>query len=182
MNEKPTQQLEEQQLELEQVNENNLVKELDDDTQELVTKIIKEKDIEQVKDLTKLFNVNQVKKNLVRVLQLNDLLDMINNQVIERFTRRPDAISNKELLDYMQAVQTSIDKSQKNINTVDTSPLVQINNNKNEINLNVGSELDREGREKVLSIVQSLMQLSQEGYSTDSLEEPLIVDLNDEEN
>ena len=107
---------------------------------------------------------------------------MINNQVIERFTRRPDAISNKELLDYMQAVQTSIDKSQKSINTVDTSPLVQINNNKNEINLNVGSELDREGREKVLSIVQSLMQLSQEGNSTESLEEPLIVDLNDEEN
>lgn len=148
---------------------------LDESTKDIMERIIEEQDVEQIKDLSKMFNLNQVKKNMVRVVKLNDLLDKVQDQAIIRFEQRPDEISNKELLDYMQVVQNSIEKSQKTIETIDTNPLVQVTNQ--EINVNVGDGgLDRESKEKVLDVVQQLLKMAKKEPIID---EPIMVNLDE---
>ena len=151
---------------------------LEESTKDIIEKIINEQDIEQVKDLSKMFNLNQVKKNLVRVVKLNNLLDKVQDQAIERFEKRPDEISNKELLDYMQIVQSSIEKSQKSIETLDTTPLVKINNQ--EINVNVEATLDKESKERVLEVVQKLIKYAKQPNEP-VIEKPIMVDLDNNE-
>ena len=86
-----------------------------------------ENDIDKVKDLTHLFNLNQAKKNVLRVLKLNSLLDKVSDQMIERFTKQPGAFSNSDLLNYMQVTQSAIDRANKALNLVDETPAIQIN-------------------------------------------------------
>lgn len=134
---------------------------LQNSTTEIVNKIVESSNTDEIKDLTNLFSINQAKKNMIRVVKLNDLLDKINDQAIDRFTNNPDEISNKELLDYMNAVQTNIEKAQKMINSVDTSPIIQINQQNNEISIGEESyvKLSKESQEKVLKIVQEILKL-----------------------
>ena len=78
---------------------------LNEESLALINQIIEENNIEKAKDLTYLFNINQNKKTMVRVNKLNELLDVITDQAVDRFTKKPDEISNKELLDSLKTVQ-----------------------------------------------------------------------------
>ena len=48
---------------------------LDSDADEIANKIMQETDDSSIKNLTHLFNLNQAKKNALRILKLNSLLD-----------------------------------------------------------------------------------------------------------
>lgn len=131
---------------------------LNDSTITIVNDIIGSTDIDELKNLAKLFEINQAKKNALRIVKLNNLLDMVNDQAIERFTKRPYEVSTKELLDYMQVVNTQIEKSQKVVKMIDETPMIQINQQTNSINVSVGEEqLDRQSREKVIDAVKHLL-------------------------
>ena len=67
------------------------------ESQEILAKIIEETDYTKTKDLTVLFNINQTKKTMARVNKLNELLDVITDNAIQRFTEKPDNFSNQEL-------------------------------------------------------------------------------------
>lgn len=134
------------------------VSSLDMSSKEILTKMMNEQDLDKVKDLTNAFNVNQVKKNLVRTVRLNALLDKIDEQALERVTKRPDEITNKELFDFRQIVQSSIDKSQQSIETLSDKPLIQINNNKLNVSVN-NTEISEDSKERILDAVQQLLQL-----------------------
>ena len=129
---------------------------LDKDTTDLANQIINESDIDKVKNLTALFNLNQAKKNVLRVMKYNSLLDAISDQMTERIEQRPGEFSNNDLLNYMNVVQSSIDRANKSIELVDSTPAIQLN----QVNINLPKSdvdlLDSESRERVLEVLQAI--------------------------
>lgn len=134
---------------------------LEKNTLDVVNQIVNEDDVDKIKDLTHLFNVQNAKKNALRIVKLNGLLDKVSDQAIERFEKRPGEFSNKDLLDYMTVVQNSIDRSTKALN-MEEQPLIQINQQTSEVNVNLGeNNMNRESREKVLNAVNMLLKIAQ---------------------
>ena len=124
----------------------------------LIQQIVAETDEQKTKDLTYLFNVNQNKKTIVRVNKLNELLDTITDQALARFTAKPDEISNKELFDGLKIVQDLIERGQKQVSGVGETPLIQVNQQTNEVNFgSIQSNLSRDSRERVKSAVMDLL-------------------------
>lgn len=136
---------------------------LEEETKQIITDIVKAKDVDSLKELTDIFAINQAKKNALRIVKLNNLLDAVNDQAIERFERRPDEISNKEILDYMKVVQEQINNSNRTLESIDTKPMIQIN--KNEVNINVEKstlgQLNEDEKEKVKNAIQQLLKQAQ---------------------
>jgi hypothetical protein len=131
---------------------------LNDESKALIEQNIAETDEQKVRDLTHLFNANQNKKTMARVNKLSDLLDTITDQALERFTARPDEISNKELFDGLKTVQDLIERGQKQVAGAGETPLIQINQQNNEVNVGgSASNLNRDSRERVKSAVLSLL-------------------------
>lgn len=131
---------------------------LDDTSKALLKQIILETDEHKSRDLTYLFNVNQNKKTLVRVDKLSTLLDTITDQALARFTERPDEISNKELFDGLKIVQDLIERGQKQVSGVGETPLIQVNQQTNEVNIGgAPSSLSRDSRERVKAAVLGLL-------------------------
>ena len=120
---------------------------------ELVEKIINEDDPDKINDLTQLFKMSQTKKDVARTNRLSKLLEVIDDEVIMRFTSNPDTFDNDQLLKYMDSTQRAIYNVRDSINQV---PTIQINNQSNEIHIN-NSGLDRESRAKVLEAVNSIL-------------------------
>ena len=142
---------------------------LEKDTQALVNNILNEKDPKKVKDLTYLFNIAQTKKSVLRAVNLNNLLDKVNDQMEERLTKRADQFSNKDLLDYMDKMTGALEKAQKQVQDVDPTPAIQINQQ----NINLGEAgLSRESRQNVMDAVASILKRLNE----ESLEGPEIIE------
>ena len=150
---------------------------IDNQSKQLAQYILDESDVEKVKELTQLFNLNQAKKNVLRVMKLNGLLDTVSDKIIDRFDKFPDNFSNDDLIKYLQVTQTAIEKANKNLNLVDETPTIQVNHN-NQLNVNISETLDRDSRERVLAFVKAaLQQNSTEG--TDFVETGEEVDTNE---
>lgn len=131
---------------------------LDEESKMLIDKIISETDEQKTQNLTQLFNANQNKKTMVRVDKLSTLLDAITDQALTRFTSRPDEISNKELFDGLKIVQDLIERGQKQVSGTGETPLIQVNQQTNEVNIGGNqSSLNRDSRERVKSAVLSLL-------------------------
>ncbi len=128
---------------------------LDNSTNKLAQDIINEDNLDQVKNLTHLFNLNQAKKNVLRILKLNQLLDKVSDQMIERFEKRPGEFSNSDLLNYMQITQSAIDRANKSLNLVDETPAIQINQQNVIVEKDV---LDRESRDKITDAVNAILK------------------------
>lgn len=177
--------VEEENKELDKLIElNNQLIPLDNTEKEIVNKIIEADNKDELKHQFDLFNMNQSKKNALRVIKLNGLLGKIEDQAIERFEKRPDQISNKELLDYMQVVSTQIEKSQNYISNIQDKPMITVNNQKNELNVSIGPELDRDSKSNVINAVTNLLnQLRNKSVSNSESESnnDIIVDTQDVE-
>lgn len=153
------------------------LKPLDTQTQQIAQEILNEDDIDKVKDLTNLFNLNAQKRNVMRVIKMNDLLDKVTDQVITRFEKRPDNFSNDDLIKYMQVTENAIDRASKHLNLVEETPPIQLMQN-NQVNINIDSGLDRESRERVMDAVRAI--LASGTTNTQSLEEDLVEVVDDE--
>jgi hypothetical protein len=130
---------------------------LEKDTDTLVNHIIKENDVDSLKNLVHLFNIAAVKKDVIRSRKLDSLLDSIGDQMTKRFKDHPDEFSNSELLDYMDVTQKAIDRASQNISQVDTAPLIQLNQQNNAVNINVTNSLDREAKNRVIEAVKAIL-------------------------
>ena len=128
---------------------------LDNETDKLAQDIINEPDIDAVKNMVQLFNLNQAKKNVLRVLKLNSLLDKVQDQMIERFEKKPGEFSNADLLNYMQVTQSAIDRAQKSLSLVDETPAItQVN----QVNLSINDDvLSRESRERITEAITNIV-------------------------
>lgn len=156
---------------------------LNEESKILIEQLIAETDEQKARDLTQLFNANQNKKTMVRVNKLSDLLDTITDQALTRFTSRPDEISNKELFDGLKVVQDLIERGQKQVSGAGETPLIQVNQQTNEVNIgNSPSNLSRDSRERVKSAVLGLLNsLSEKSIIVNASESPDEELLNEEE-
>lgn len=131
---------------------------LDTTEQELVTKIIQAPTRDELQKQFDLFNMNQSKKNALRIVKLNGLLDKVEDQAIERFQKRPDQISNKELLEFMNVISGQIDRAQKHVDALSAAPAIAITAQKTDVTINVGDNLDRDSKERVMDAISSLLK------------------------
>ena len=125
---------------------------LDETSRGLVEKIVGEQDPDKLKNLVSLFNMNQSKKNLVRAEMFSRLMDKISVQMMERFEKKPGEFSNKDLLDYLSAIRSAIDKNDLNLEDM-SAPIIQ---NNTQVNINVDT-LDRNSKERVADAVKSIL-------------------------
>jgi len=131
---------------------------LEVEEQKLMSKIIEAPTKAELQTQFDLFNINQSKKNALRVIKLNSLLDKVEDQAIDRFKMRPDQVSNKELLEYMTVVSNQIDRAQKSVDSLKDTPAIHITNQNNEVNINVGPKLDRDSKERVMDVIATLLK------------------------
>lgn len=152
---------------------------LNEESKALINQIIAETDEQKVRDLTHLFNANQNKKTMARVNKLSDLLDIITEQALNRFSARPDEISNKELFDGLKVVQDLIERGQKQVSGAGETPLIQINQQNNEVNVgNTTSNLNRDSRERVKAAVLGILNgITDTHFDTTENEEAGVVDI-----
>lgn len=126
---------------------------------EIINSIIDEKDAAKANSLTDLFNANQKKKTIVRVNKLNELLDTITDTTIERFNKRPDEISNQEILQALKIIQDLAEKNQKQLTDSNAAdkPLIQINQQNNEVNVGGIDSLDKASRDRVKNAMAAIL-------------------------
>ena len=120
---------------------------------DITNQIISEKDPNKLEDLTQLFLLNKKKKDLARINKLSNLINTIDDEVINRFNDEPENFNNDQLVKYLTATQQIIDTTANNIEKV---PMIQINNQKNEIHID-DSGLNKESRAKVLEVITSIL-------------------------
>jgi hypothetical protein len=95
---------------------------------------------------------------MIRVNKLSDLMDVITDQAVARFTNRPDEISNQDLMNSLKTVQDLIERGTKQAAGVQETPLIQINQQTNEVNVgDTGINLGRDSRERVKNAVGALL-------------------------
>jgi hypothetical protein len=101
-------------------------------------------------------------------MKLNQLLDKVSDQMIERFDKTPDNFSNADLLNYMQVTQSAIDRANKSLNLVDETPAIQVNT---QINVNANADgldlLDRESKGRVAEAIKGILNKIQSMNNTD---------------
>lgn len=139
---------------------------LDSKNNEIAQKILDAETVEETQDLTALFNLNSQKRNVLRVLKMNNLLDKVTDQIIERFEKNPNLFTNEDLLKYMQVTESAIDRANKNLNMIEDTPSIQLLQ-QNQVNININDGLNRESRQRIIETVQAILNSSQDSL-TDS--------------
>ena len=124
------------------------------EAQRLIGELTSERDKQKMQAIEQQFNEIQRKKQLARISKLSDVQDMLTDQFYQRISQRPDEISNKEMLDGMKTIQDLMEKNQKHTDVIEEIPqLIQIN----QTEVNVGSSLNRDSREKVKNAVIDIL-------------------------
>jgi len=134
---------------------------------ELNKKLIEETDPEKLKRIADLFNMVQAKKDILRLEKYSDLIDAITAQMEARIRLKPSEFSNKDLIDYLNAISLNLDKAKKSFDVVENSPTIQIN----QVNIdNENASISRESREKVTEAIAAIMKkLNMQEQSEDEI-------------
>ena len=121
----------------------------------MINSIMMEDDIDDLKDIVRLFNLNMKKRDLIRTSKLSEVQDKVVEQIAARVEDRPDNFSNDDLLKYYKTIQDTIAKTDTSLDKMET-PSIQVNQQ-----INVGTnEFDRESRKRILDTVQQILQAS----------------------
>lgn len=129
---------------------------IDNNSTEIAQKLIDTEDVEESKDLTALFNLNVQKRNAVRIMKMNDLLDKVTDKINERFEKTPDNFSNDDLIKYMQVTETALDKASKRLADVKETPTIEYQQN-NQVNINIGDTISKDSRAKITEYVKAVL-------------------------
>ena len=130
----------------------------------LIDNIVKTDDVDELKDLTHLFNAFQTKRHILRVNALNDVQDALVAQMAERLKSQPHNFNNNDIANWMKTVQQAMDSSQRSIEAIDETPAI-VHQNNTQVNINIEDTLSRESREKILDVINNILQNSNNGES-----------------
>lgn len=122
----------------------------------LEEKMIEEENIDELKSIINMFNLNIQKKNIIRAGKLSELQDKITEQMEERIVKKADEFSNQDLLAYFKTVQETLSKSDSSLSTVDV-PSIQLTQNKININA-VNAELSKDSRENIIDAINAILK------------------------
>ena len=146
--------------------------------EDILQRIRETDSIDELKDLANLFGVSLTKKEIERASRESDLIDTLLSHAEERIAVRGGNLSNEELLEYLKTFQSNVDKSKRSLNSDVEDASSKYTATHNEVNItvnNVGSELPRDSREKILDVVNAI--LSQEQSRGSIIIDPEEVDL-----
>lgn len=133
-------------------------KSIDREISLVANQIIPETDADKIKSLMNLFNLNQAKKNMFRIISLSELQDKLIDNIKYRLTHDSIDFSNDELLKYLTAIDSSIEKAHKTFNEIDNIPLIQINQQNNvSIGVQETTMLDTESRQRVSDVINLIL-------------------------
>lgn len=152
------------------INETHLINtsQVDDTIVGIANQVLAEEDPNKAKDLISIFNWNMSKKNVARILKLNELYDNVTDHMVTRLTTKSDQFTNSDLLDYMKVIQGAIDTSSKNLNQVEEPPVIVQNNT--QVNINMSDQFDREAKERILAAIQATLQSATQTVVDDNTE------------
>ena len=137
--------------------EKMLENQVDDKAKEISKEIAKAVNKSELDSLYDMFKINDTKKNIFRINKLNHLLDKVTDEAMTRFENRPGEMSNKEVIDYMNAIQNQIERSKNTVDSIKEINAVQVNNT---VNVNINNEvstLSRESREKIIDAIKNIL-------------------------
>lgn len=135
---------------------------LDTPIEELNERILNETDIEQFDKIKSIFDLNIKKKEIVRLSKLSDLQDLTIEEMSNRLKKKSGEFSNQDLIGYFKTIQETINKSDTSLDNLDVASIKVIQNQLN-INLNdCEDELDREGKNRVIEAIRSILNKSAE--------------------
>ena len=103
---------------------------------------------------------------------LAKLRKTVIDKLSDRIEKRPDNFTNTELLNALNIVQMTTDKSVAYVNSINEKPQIQLVSN----NLNVtvdNSQLPKESRERIISAATALLELFSKNEGQPSSEEYL---------
>ena len=129
----------------------------------------------ELSDLTYLFNVSLTKSEMARAGRQSDLLDKVLDVAAGRIEGKPDALTDKDLLGYMGAFQTGLDRSREVFGKdVQASPTILVNHSEVNVSVDKGG-LDRDSRERVMDAVKGILaQLSAKPSGADAMDADVI--------
>ena len=155
----------------------NLAK-LNSKSNEIVQDIVEEDNVENLKRLVNLFNVQETKKDTLRVLKYNELLDKVSEEMNKRFDKNKNMFTNEDLLKYLQVIQGVSAKTSKLVSSIEDTPNIVIN----QVNIKESDQepLTRESREKIELALKSI--LSRMNNESENLENEIIIETTQEEN
>ena len=149
---------------------------IEEKTKNITQEILEENDFTKLKDLINDFNITQSKKEALRILKYNSLLDNISDEMITRFRKHSDEFTNSDLLQYLQAIQNSVEKSNKKLNNASDISLITIN----QVNINPQEDvLDRESREKVADALKAIMSFMNKNQEETIEPENIVIEENE---
>lgn len=125
---------------------------------ELVNQLITTNDSSDIENIINLFNFNMKKKNILRVNTYNNLLDKVIDEVVERFDKHSDEFSNKELLDYLNSIQTFAYNKQ-DLTDVQI-PSITLNTINMTNNINSFDSIDIDSRKRIQDAIQNIINNS----------------------
>lgn len=131
---------------------------LDNESNDIVNELVETKDPQQIQDLTALFNITNTKKNALRIMRLGELWDASSSELLKRVAEHPDMHSNEDLVKYLSIAESGMDRAAKTLGNVDVTPIIQINQQNNTVNINNDNELSRDDRLKVMDVVNSILK------------------------
>ena len=129
---------------------------MDDALKELETQLLAENDNDKSKQIISLFNLNFAKKNALRLDTISSLLDDVLEKVKTRLELRPNEFSNKDLIDYLNALYQAAEKSTKLSDTAENTPLITLNQQNNVV-VNTANTLSRESRQRISDAVSEIL-------------------------
>lgn len=159
---------------------------------EIVAELIKANSKDEFQKQVELFNLSQSKTNALRILKLQDAQAKVEDEIINRFDKRPDQMSNQDLLAYLTTISGQIDKSQKVVDAVETKDLARqmvasapaAANTGNQYNINLGTDLNKDNKDNVVDAIKDILNLLQSTTAdtpdVENLEEPEKVEIIDE--
>ncbi len=139
---------------------------------DVANQVLAESDPDKAKNLISLFNWNMSKKNVARILKLNELYDNVTDHMVTRLATKSDQFTNSDLLDYMKVIQGAIDTSTKNLTQTEEPPVIVQNNT--QVNINMTDQFDREAKERILAAIQATLHSAQQVVQQEN--DPIVVE------
>ena len=134
---------------------------LNQESEELLVRLSETKDIQETKDLTYLFMLNNSKKAMMRQNKINTLVDNAVDELSDRVENHSDEIDHDTMIKILTTAQGILDK---NTATAAQSPeknLIQINKTETTINVNSDQndekKLTSQQRKNIDSVVSKIL-------------------------
>lgn len=120
---------------------------------------------ESMSDFLPLFNASIAKKQALRILKREEILDKVTDKIGERLDKRPDEITMAELSAIDKTMGEQKAKELAIVNSATDAPGITLN--QNNINVTVNDGMSRESRERVIDAVKELLAKAKASAESD---------------